>query len=139
MKHDDIKKPDELFRPPDGYFDQLPGRIQSRVQAKPASDGFWQVFWLSLKPVYTVPALALGLLLFWAWPAPDPAPASLDDLTAGQVHEYLLDQNLDEETIMEQLAVTGQTLSLQEAGIELPLNPDLVDDLDLEDIEEALQ
>jgi hypothetical protein len=139
MKLDDLDKPQGLFKTPDGYFDRLTGQVQRRVQTPAAPGRAWQAVWQSLRSVYTGPALALGLLLFWLWPGIAPVPATLEGVPAGQVQAYLLDQNLDEELIVEQLDAAGRQLGLQEAGVDLPVDPDLLDDLDLDQIEEALQ
>ena len=50
--HKDLKKPlkledlprENMFKVPDGYFDELPGIIQSRVSKKQAASHWWQIY-----------------------------------------------------------------------------------------------
>ena len=64
MKLEDIKKKN-IYSVPDKYFDQLPTRIQSRVNEKKPVSGLY----LNWSLVYKVgaPALAMvfDIILFW--------------------------------------------------------------------------
>lgn len=86
MKLDNIDKRN-VFKVPDGYFDKLPGIVQSRVAGQQDSPRW--VF----RPVlqYALPAVAL-LIAAWFWFVPSTPSKSLtsDEMLAGVETEALI-------------------------------------------------
>ncbi len=64
MKLEDINKKN-IYTVPEKYFDQLPGRVQVRIQAK-KPEGIFALNW-SLTYKIAVPALAMVMLVFYFW------------------------------------------------------------------------
>jgi hypothetical protein len=62
MKLDDIKKKN-IYTVPDKYFDQLPTRIQSRVNEKKPVFGVYLNWRLALK--ISIPTIAVVMILFY--------------------------------------------------------------------------
>jgi len=63
MKLDDLNKKN-IYKVPEGYFDELPGRIQKRIEAEKEKSAFssWN---LSTSLKIAAPALAIALLIFF--------------------------------------------------------------------------
>jgi hypothetical protein len=105
---EDIPKKN-IFKVPDGYFEKLPGIIQSRV-AKPApAQGFWLA---DLK--YAIPAVAIiGVGIFWF---SSQSYKSFDEQLAGiqteQLIAYLDDADLQIDDLTE--SVDWNEIDLEE-------------------------
>jgi hypothetical protein len=64
MKLEDINKKN-IYTVPEKYFDQLPGRVQARIQTK-KPEGIFALNW-SLTYKIAAPALAMVMLVFYFW------------------------------------------------------------------------
>jgi hypothetical protein len=137
MKLDDIKKEKDLFATPEGYFDDLPMRVQARVaQAeKPAK---WVLVWDGLKLKYVLPALSLALVAYFFVPTQPQGKLDLNSFSAAQVEEYLMQEAaLDDTEVLEQFLKSGKSLDLSEAGVEVPQEW-IDEEVDADDLEDYL-
>jgi hypothetical protein len=107
---EDIPKK-QPFTVPEGYFDDLPMRIQARIQ-KPEAHPFWSTNWgLSLK--LTVPVLAIGVvaILFWNIPTQSKDPfAKLDTIPSEQLLAYLESDAITTEEVIENVTFTNSSI-----------------------------
>jgi hypothetical protein len=107
---EDIPKK-QPFTVPEGYFDDLPMRIQARLQ-KPEAHPFWSTNWgLSLK--LTVPVLAIGVvaILFWNIPTQSKDPfAKLDTIPSEQLLAYLESDAITTEEVIENVTFTNSSI-----------------------------
>ena len=118
MKLEDIKKKN-IYTVPDKYFDQLPTRIQSRVNDKKPVLGVPLNWKLALK--VTVPVVAVVMILFYFSIATNRnstlssdellAQVSTDDLIA-----YLETTDLTTDEIIEEVDFTNIDLDFYENG-----------------------
>jgi len=127
-KLEDIPKND-IFKVPDGYFDNLPTIIQARV-AKNESQWAYPVL-LSLK--YALPILVIGVALFWYWKSGTEALSTeqvLASINSDDLIEYIEEADMSTEDLLESIDYTkinADSLDLYESEV-------LIDDSDLEDI-----
>ncbi len=101
MKPEDIEK-DNIFKVPENYFEELPGRIQSKIQAR-KQGLFPEINWQGiLKFSVSIAAAALFLIWYFTPPktsavSPEPeeilAQVNTDDVIA---YLELTDINLDD-------------------------------------------
>jgi hypothetical protein len=108
---EDIPKK-QPFTVPDGYFDDLPMRIQARIQA-PQTQPFWATNWgLSLK--LAIPVLTIGVvaILFWKTPTSSSDPfAKLDTIPSEQLLAYLEEDAVTTEEVIENGIFTSSTIN----------------------------
>lgn len=102
MKLEEIKKKN-IYTVPDKYFDQLPTRIQSRVNEKtPVSTLHWNWGWLYK---LAIPAAAVLFLIFYFgktdFNTPQNAEAILDQVSTDDVIAYLSEMDLSTSEIIE--------------------------------------
>ena len=101
-KLEDIPK-NNIFEVPEGYFDKLPGVIQSRVAAKEKQSTIG-VYGLALK--VALPLLTIGLAVFLIFRENDPH-GSPEDLLASvsteQLSDYLIDTDLSTDELLDNL------------------------------------
>ena len=117
MKLEDIKKKN-IYSVPDKYFDQLPTRIQSRVNEKKP------VFGLSFKWSFifkvTVPAIAVILILFYFGIYDSNSNLSADDLLAqvssADMIAYLETTDITTDDIIEELDLSTIDLDFYNEG-----------------------
>ena len=62
MKLDDLNNNKNIYKVPDGYFDELPGRIQKRIELEKARSGSFSWSFPSVMKI-AAPALAVVLLI----------------------------------------------------------------------------
>ena len=111
-KLEDIPKKD-IFEVPEGYFEKLPGIVQSRVSASSKRKTTQWVFALR----YAIPILILaGIGIFWFNNSPsyqyNELEAELEALQPDQLSIYLNDTDLSTEELVE--TVTWSEDDLQE-------------------------
>lgn len=98
---DDIPKK-QVFTVPDGYFEDLPMRIQARIQ-KPESRSSWiPEFNLALK--FALPVVLVGVISVVVWinlPKTEDALANLDAVPTEQLLAYLEADEISTEEIIE--------------------------------------
>jgi hypothetical protein len=138
MKLDDIpKKP--IFDVPDGYFDQLPGKIQSRISGKMQSE---KSFVFRYRLQYAIPVLVFFVVgALWLF---RPAPANdVDSLLASVETEhlvaYLNESELTTEDVLEQVDFSLDDIDDIETEVyQLQLEDEsfdnIMDDIDVENM-----
>ena len=96
-KLEDIPKKN-IFEVPEGYFEKLPGIIQSRV-AKPE---FAQIFWIS-RLKYAIPIAAIAVIgMFWyAFQSEKTFDEQLASIQTEQLMAYLNDADLQIDDLSE--------------------------------------
>ncbi|MCK5279786.1 MAG: hypothetical protein KAK04_14630 [Cyclobacteriaceae bacterium] len=135
MKLEDIKKKN-IYSVPDKYFDQLPARIQSRVNEKKPVFGLSLNWSLAFK--VAAPALALVLILFYFdISTTDNSTLSSDELLAqvstDDLIAYLETTDITADEIIEELDLSNIELDFYEEG---PIMQDM--DMNDEDIDALL-
>ncbi|MFM8912135.1 MAG: hypothetical protein ACKOE6_04315 [Flammeovirgaceae bacterium] len=125
---EDIPKK-QAFKVPDGYFDALPMRIQSRIDAqKQAERPAFSFGRVALR--YALPVVAIAILsVVWLTQRPgtevDPL-AALNQVSAQELVAFLEDEGITTEDLMEQASLNGVNLD----NMQKPL-----DDLSAEDLD----
>jgi hypothetical protein len=118
MKLDDIKKK-SIYTVPDKYFDQLPTRIQSRVNEKPVSRWGWNQ---SLIYKLAASAFVVVLLLFYFGLGNNNDSQDFDAILAQVSNEdliaYLGDTDITTEEIMEAIDYNNAELDFYEDGMQ---------------------
>lgn len=124
MKLDDIKKKN-IYTVPDKYFDQLPTRIQSRVNEKPVSRWNWNQ---SLAYKLAAPAFVVVLLLFYFGMGNENDSQDFETILAQVSNEdiiaYLGNTDITTEEIIEAIDFSDAELDFYEDG---PIMQDLED------------
>ncbi|MEZ4944175.1 MAG: hypothetical protein R2804_01490 [Cyclobacteriaceae bacterium] len=102
MKLEDIPKKN-LFKEPEGYFDELPGIIQSRIAKEEAKPLGIPSFGLVLR--YALPVLAVGLALFLIFRQSDLMSSNPEELLASvdteALSNYLIESDLTTEELLD--------------------------------------
>lgn len=129
MKLEDIKKKN-IYSVPDKYFDQLPTRIQARVnESKPAFDRSWN--W-NLVYKISVPALVVICLVFYFGLKPNNLEPNADTLLAqvstDDLIAYLETTNLTTDEIIEEIDLSDLDLDFYDEG-------PIMQDMDINDEE----
>lgn len=121
----------EVFKVPEGYFENLPGIIQARVTQPGRSREAVPVYSLALKyaiPVVTVFALAL----FW-FTGRDESPTAESILSSIQTEDlvaYLDEDDMTTEELLDDLNLTqDDAAEIEGAVYEFELNDKNVEDL----------
>lgn len=138
MKLEDIPKK-SVFNVPDGYFEQLPSKIQTRISVgrKPEPS-----FVLRYKLQYVIPAIVI-LAIGFIWLAkPEPATdvnALLASVETEQLVVYLNDSDLTTEDVIDEVDFTSDDIEEIESEVyQKQLGDDsldaLLDDIDLENL-----
>lgn len=128
-KLEDIPKT-EIFKTPEGYFDRLPGMIQSRI-VKEASGSARTVSYYALR--YALPVVAvIAALIFWLRPHHDGGSAEniLASIETGDLVAYLQGDELTLDELLDQLSLD----EADAADIQEKVYPINVPDDDLENV-----
>ncbi len=128
MKLEDIDK-QNIFKVPDKYFDQLPTKIQSRINDSTASKSTlsWNLFLKIATPVF---ALVL-LFIFIEKNNQEPMPTAGDYLaqvSADDLIAYLGDTEISADEILEELDIS-------ENDVDLFDDESLLQEFELDDME----
>lgn len=124
------------FKVPDGYFDDLPGRIQNRVASAPKTS-WWSSRAVALRvalPVITL--LTVGI--FWYMQSTESVYEKLGDIDEAQLAWFVDDQGTTIEELIEGEAWTTEELDALEDEVFSTLDASgdgldvVVDDLELE-------
>ncbi|NOS92232.1 MAG: hypothetical protein HOP30_09945 [Cyclobacteriaceae bacterium] len=128
-KLEDIPKA-QPFKVPDNYFEDLPMRIQARIQ-KPERKSVWAGEWgLALKLAIPVLVIGIGAVIFWPSVKVDSDPiANLDSVPTSELLAYLESDEISTEEILENGTFTDASLE----------NLYAPDDIDTKDLNEAVQ
>lgn len=138
MKLDDIhKKP--FFEVPDGYFEHLPGKVQTRIASNQKAESRFVV---KYRLQYVIPA-ALVLVLGIAWLMSPESDTDVESMLATvnteQLVAYLNDSDLSTEDLMEQVDFTSTDIEDIETEVyQLQLEGEsfdtFLDNLDIENM-----
>lgn len=112
-KIEDISK-ESIFKVPEGYFDKLPGVIQSRVasQKKSAFSFSWNV---ALR--YALPAIVVIIAgIYWFRPAPG-LDEQLNSIPAEQIAFYLDDLDLHDDEVQDEEPWTVEEMDQLESDV----------------------
>ena len=126
---EDINKRQVFTKPPDGYFDKLPGIIQAQTANKPSERPL--LYWVrAMKLVPAVAAIVL-IVLYSGLLNYDQSVPGLDEVlsevTSEDIIKYLENMELTNEEILEEVDLMA--LSLEFEDMEDPL----IENLDIED------
>lgn len=123
------------FKVPDGYFDELPMKIQARMAKRGPGLPESRFFNFSLK--FILPVVALLVAAFF-WFRPAPPDSQLSDVDTEQIALYLNDvEHLDLEEGSETNGWTKDELDQLEDTIYSNIeysNEDLLNDVDLDNL-----
>jgi hypothetical protein len=130
-KLEDIPKK-EVFKVPEGYFDNLPTIIQSRVAGQKKDRAFFPSFTYALR--FAVPVVILGVVGYF-WLGPDSQPESAESILAtietADLVAYLNQTDLTTEELLEGVQLDAHDVDQIESEI-------YGDDLTDENFEEIL-
>lgn len=132
-KLDDIPKK-SVFKVPDGYFDQLPAVIQTRMAKEGRRPKLQVVLGFSLK--YALPVIALVIAgIFWFRPEA-PIEVQLSEIDASQIALYLDNAYTDDIVGNEESRewTEAELDDLEEqvySSMEYTVDTDILDDIDL--------
>jgi hypothetical protein len=135
-KLDDIPKKN-IYKVPDGYFEQLPTVIQARMANEGTRLPLSRLLSFSLK--YALPVVAVTLVAI-LWLRPEPSlQAQLEEIDADQVALYLDNYSPDIDHVADENDWTGTELDELEddvfSNMEYPngtdITEDILDDMDL--------
>ena len=136
MKLEDIPKK-EIFNVPDGYFDTLPSKIQSRIDA--GSSSSQEAFVFRYKLQYVIPFLALlAVGIFWMsknGASPD-AETILASIETEDLIAYLNESEVATDEVLDHIEFNSTDLDEIETEVyELQLDDILDGNIDEQDIE----
>ncbi len=125
---EDIPKK-QSFKVPDGYFEDLPMRIQARIQAaekKPSWIANYSLVWK-----FALPLLLVGIISATVWynvSEPKDSFSNLDTVPTEQLLAYLESDDITTEEIIENARFTNASInSLYDQNEEIPTSE--LDDL----------
>lgn len=127
---EDIPKKN-MYQVPDGYFDQLPGRIQSRITSQPAETR--PLFTYVVR--YALPVLLIGAVAFWYYETSQPgAPQTAEEILASIDTEslitYLQESDVSTEELVEIIELTSDDVQgIEDVVYELPFSDEALDEL----------
>lgn len=117
MKLQDIDKK-EIFKVPDRYFEELPGRIQDRIHKKQPEYQWMPVLNRAVK--YAIPALAVLFVVLYftiydrAVPQDKSYEAILEEVSTDNIITYLEYQDITTEEIIENIDVSAIDFEINE-------------------------
>ena len=121
----------EVFKVPEGYFENLPSIIQARVTQQNGSRETTPVFALALK--YAIPAVVvftLGLFWFTGRNETPTAESILASIQTEDLVAYLDEDDMTTEELLDDLTLTqDDATEIEGAVYEFELNDENVEDL----------
>ncbi len=133
IRLEDLKKRQVLSEPPEGYFDRLPGIIQSKTahKAKTGRKAARQVYWIRALKLVPVAALLVIIALYSGiFTANDVNPdfeELLSQVSTEEIVLYLEELDISNEEILE--GVDIKALSMELENVDDPL----MENLEIED------
>lgn len=130
-KLEDIPKK-EVFKVPDGYFDELPMIIQSRIAGQKTEKAFMPAFSYALR--YALPVVILGVIgYFWLGPGSQPSSAEsiLATIETEDLVAYLNETDITTDELLEGVQLDANDVDQLEGEI-------YTNELNDEDFEEIL-
>jgi len=125
-KLEDIPKTD-IFKTPEGYFDKLPGVIQSRI-AKENARSVHSFSYYALR--YALPVvILLAAIIFWLTPSNHATTAEgiLASIDTGDLVAYLKDDEFTLDELLEQAPLDEQDISTIQQTVYSIDTPDTTD------------
>ena len=108
---EDIPKKN-IFETPEGYFDELPCIIQSRIAEKSKATSFFPSYGLALR--YAVPVLAVAIALFFIFSPSDPL-RNPDELLASVSSEeltyYLVESDFTTDELLDLVDLSDEDIN----------------------------
>ena len=133
----DLKK-ENILKVPEGYFEYLPMRIQSRIE-KPKS--IWEHATLSFSLKYALPAIAIVLIAYFGFlrsPSIPEYEAILNEISTEDIVDYLAYSDVTTDEILNNFDL--EMLSMEITGSDdIFFEDEDIDDQDLIDIYEELE
>ena len=133
----DLKK-ENILKVPEGYFDDLPMRIQSRIE-QPKS--IWEHSTLSFSIKYALPAIAIILIAYFGFlrsPSIPEYEAILNEISTEEIVNYLAYSDVTTDEMLDNFDL--EMLSMEITGSDDILFEDNnIDDQDLIDIYQELE
>ncbi len=133
----DLKK-ENILKVPEGYFDDLPMRIQSRIE-QPKS--IWEHSTLSFSLKYALPTMTIVLIAYFGFlrsPSIPEYQAILNEISTEAIVDYLAYSDVTTDEILDKFDL--EMLSFEITGSDDILFEDEdIDDQDLIDIYEELE
>ena len=124
---EDIPKK-QFFQVPDGYFEDLPMRIQARIQTNEEKKSWIPDLSIAFK--FAIPVVLVGIISIIVWtnlPKSDDSLANLDAVPTAQLLAYLESDDITTDVILENVRFTNAAInSLYETDEEIP-TPELDD------------
>lgn len=113
-----------IFEAPEGYFDKLPGMVQSRMATSGQESSWTAYLGYSLK--YALPALAVALAIFFYVGTPTRSPEELlSSVDSANLVAYLEESDLNADDLMNEVP-----LNLDEAEA---IQKDSMNEMDVDD------
>ncbi len=133
----DLKK-ENILKVPEGYFDDLPMRIQSRIE-QPKS--IWEHSTLSFSIKYALPAITIILIAYFGFlrsPSIPEYEAILNEISTEEIVNYLAYSDVTTDEMLDNFDL--EMLSMEITGSDDILFEDNdIDDQDLIDIYQELE
>lgn len=118
-KLEDIPKK-QVFKTPEGYFDRLPGVIQSRIEAERKER--WSFSWSTSLKVALPTLVVVVALVFWLQPVPQDIAQELDQIDTDQIAFYLDEIDVSTEELTSE--IEWSTADLDDLEHEVYFNMD---------------
>ena len=133
----DLKK-ENIFKVPEGYFDDLPMRIQSRIE-KPKS--IWEHSTLSFSLKYALPTIAIVLIAYFAF-LRSPSIPEYEDILSGisteEIVDYLAYSDITTDELLDNFDLEMLSMEITDSD-DIFFEDEDIDDQDLIDIYEELE
>ncbi|NOT76477.1 MAG: hypothetical protein HOP08_16235 [Cyclobacteriaceae bacterium] len=129
-KLEDIPKKD-LFEAPEGYFDRLPGIIQTRVAESEKQSAWLPYFTTSLKYALPVLVIGIGAIFYWQQPEAQSAETLLTSIDTTQLVAYLDESDVSLDDLLESVPLDQIEADAIDQN---PINKIIIDEEDLEDL-----
>jgi len=131
-------KKENILKVPEGYFDDLPMRIQSRIE-KPKS--IWEHSALSFSLKYALPSIAIVLIAYFGFlrsPSIPEYEAILNEISTEELVEYLAYSDVTTDEMLDNFDLEMLSMEIT-ASDDIFFEDEDIDDQDLIDIYEELE
>jgi hypothetical protein len=126
---EDIPKK-QVFKVPDRYFDELPLRIQARIEAQQPVKAVASLHFSKLILRYALPLLAIGIVSVLVWNKQsnqtNDAVALLNNISSQELVAFLEDEGITTDDVLEQASLDDVNLE----NMHKPLGNISAEDLD---------
>lgn len=127
MKLEDLPKKN-VFKAPEGYFDKLPGILQSRIAEKETKPSREASFGWVLR--YALPLLVVGIALVLIFRQPDANPEELlATVSAEELTAYLVESDLSTEELLDFVVLDEYDIdALNDYQLDTDVDSDLLEE-----------